>query len=151
MDLSIAIDDPLKPELTALLHASHALMQSLFPAESNHYLEVEQLTGPDIQFFSARLGDQAVGCGALALKDGYGEVKSMFVDPAARGAGAGAALLQAIEAEARRCGLAALKLETGDSLDAAHRLYQRAGFTFCGAFGDYEEGPHSVFMEKALG
>ena len=91
MTLTVAVDDPLKPELTALLHASHDLMQSLFPAESNHYLEVGALTAPDIRFFSARTGDKAVGCCALKLTNGYGEVKSMFVDPATRGSGAGGA------------------------------------------------------------
>jgi putative acetyltransferase len=56
-----------------------------------------------------------------------------------------------LEAEARGLGLGALKLETGDDLYPAHRLYRRHGFTDCGPFGDYAEGPHSVFMEKRLG
>ena len=43
-----------------------------------------------------------------------------------------------------------LKLETGSLLHAAHRMYERAGFTYCGPFGDYEDGEFSVFMEKAL-
>ncbi|MEL6793709.1 MAG: GNAT family N-acetyltransferase [Pseudomonadota bacterium] len=150
MTLIVARDDPMKPELTALLHASHALMQSLFPAESNHYLEVEALTAPDIRFFSARLNDTAIGCSALKLADGYGEVKSMFVDPAARGAGAGAALLTAIEAAARTDALSLLRLETGSKLEAAHRLYARAGFAERGPFGAYADDPNSLFMEKVL-
>jgi len=77
-------------------------------------------------------------------------VKSMFVDPIARGSGTGAALMAALEAAARAEGLAVMRLETGDDLYPAHRLYQRHGFTRCGPFGDYDEGPHSVFMEKRL-
>ena len=38
-------------------------------------------------------GDQMVGTGALAVKDGYGELKSMFVDPEARGKGVGEAIV----------------------------------------------------------
>lgn len=150
MTLEIAAADPRAPEITALLRASHALMQSLFPAESNHYLSIDALAAPDIRFFAARKGGAALGCAALALKDGYGEVKSMFVSPDARGGGVGEALLNAVEAAAGDAGLAVLRLETGDALHAAHRLYQRAGFTFRGPFGDYEDGPHSIFMEKPL-
>ena len=126
-------------------------MQSLFPAESNHYLSIDALTGADIRFFSARVDGAAVGCAALALKDGYGEVKSMFVAPEARSGGVGERLLAKVENAALDAGLSILRLETGDSLRAAHRLYERAGFVFCGPFGDYEDGPHSVFMEKSLG
>ncbi len=148
--LVIATDDPRAPDATALLQASHALMQSLFPAESNHYLSIDALRGPEIRFFTARLDGAAVGCAALALKDGYGEVKSMFVAEAARGTGAGAALLAKLEEVARGAALPLLRLETGDKLHAAHRLYERAGFARRGPFGDYPDGPHSLFMEKAL-
>lgn len=150
MTLAVGPADPRDPAAMALLRASHALMEDLFPPETNHYLDIDQLAAPHIRFFAARLGERVVGTGALALIDGYGEVKSMFVAPEARGAGAGAAILARIEAEARAAGLPWLKLETGDLLDAAHRMYLRAGFAFCGPFGAYAAGPHSVFMEKRL-
>ena len=111
---------------------------------------MDELAQPHIDFWVAEAGAQPLGCVALARLDGYGEVKSMFVDPAARGTGVGGALLQVLEARARAIGLPVLRLETGDDLHAAHRLYRRHGFTECGPFGDYEEGPHSVFMEKRL-
>lgn len=145
----VARADPRSPEGRALLAASHALMQSLYPPEDNHYLSVDELAAPHVAFWIARDPDP-LGCVALAALDGYGEVKSMFVDPAARGRGAGAALLAALESEARAQGLPRLLLETGDTLDAAHRLYARQGFSVRGPFGAYREGPHSVFMEKPL-
>ena len=76
--------------------------------------------------------------------------KSMFTLEAARGQGVGAALLRQLEDTAREHGLTSLKLETGDTLHAAHRLYERNGFTFCGPFGDYKDIPESLFMVKSL-
>ena len=143
--------NPLDPEPRALLEASHALMQSLFPADSNHYLEVEALAAPDITFLIAEIDGKPLGCAALARKPGYGELKSMFVAQSARGKGIAAALLREIERIAQAEGIPILRLETGDLLTAAHRLYERHGFKRCAAFGDYPaDGPHSVYMEKTL-
>ncbi|MGR3491120.1 MAG: GNAT family N-acetyltransferase [Shimia sp.] len=125
-------------------------MLSLFPREHCHFLDIDALCGGDIVFLTALEGDRVIGTGALALREGYGELKSMFTDPAARGKGAAAAIIRALEDEARARGLAWLRLETGGGLDAAHRLYVREGFAVCGPFGEYEESPHSVFMEKRL-
>lgn len=142
--------DPREPDATALLQASHALQASLYPPEHIFALSIDDLCAPDISFFIARRDGAATGCAALAGKSGYGEIKSMFVDPEARGSGTGAALMQSLEAHARIQGLPILRLETGDDLHAAQRLYERHGFRVCGPFGDYVEGPHSVFMEKPL-
>lgn len=142
--------DPRSEEGRALLGASHAYLASLYPPEDNYFLSVDELAQPHIDFWIAEVEGQPRGCIALARLGDYGEVKSMFVDPAARGSGVGAALLTTLEDRARATGLPLLRLETGDDLYPAHRLYRRHGFTDCGPFGDYEEGPHSVFMEKRL-
>lgn len=141
--------DPL--EARALLEASHAMMLDLFTPDSNHFLSLDALAAPDIAFFVARAEGRTVGCGALAIRDGYGEIKSMFVDPEARGAGVAAGLMDRLEAEALTLGLPLLRLETGNLLEAAQALYRRHGFAVRGPFGDYSEHPHSVFMEKRLG
>ncbi|WP_172300216.1 GNAT family N-acetyltransferase [Pseudoruegeria sp. HB172150] len=150
MSLTVTPGDPRDPAATALLQASHTLMQELFPPEDNHYLSIDALCGPGIRFFTATRDGRTLGCAALALRDDYGEIKSMFVAPEARGTGAADALMQALEAEARANTLPLLRLETGDSLHAAHRLYARHGFTECGPFGDYAPGGSSLFMEKPL-
>jgi len=142
--------DPREAQITALLEASHALMKSLFPAEDNHFLSIEALCTPDIHFFAAREDDQVLGTGALVLKGDYGEIKSMFTAPDARGKGIAAALLRQLEDEARALGLSRLKLETGSLLHAAHRLYKRAGFSRCTVFGEYHDNDTSIFMEKSL-
>lgn len=142
--------DPRDPPVTALLEASHALMESLFPPEDNHYLSIDALCVPNVQFFVAREGGTVLGCGALKNQGDYGEIKSMFTAEAARGKGAASAILDKIEAEARDRGLPALKLETGNLLHAAHKLYARHGFTPSGPFGSYTVNETSVFMEKLL-
>jgi putative acetyltransferase len=146
----IAREDPGGPEARALLEASHRMMVELFDPDSNHFLGIDALRAPEISFFVARLDGRAVGCGALARRAGYGEVKSMFVDPGTRRAGVAAALMARLEAEARAAGLEWMKLETGNLLHAAHALYGRCGFAVCGPFGEYEAHPQSVFMEKRL-
>jgi len=147
---TVTLSDPMDPQAFALLQASHALMQALFPPEDNFALDPNALTGPDIRFFTARDGDRVLGTAALALRDGYGEVKSLFVDQDARGKGVGEALLRRLETEARRLGLACLRLETGRPLQAAHRLYLQNGFHSRGSFGAYTDSPASIFMEKPL-
>ena len=151
MAIEIRIADPAEPGCLALLEDSHALMRAMFPAESNHFLSVEALQGPEVVFLAAEEGGAILGCGALALKGNWAEVKSMFTAPEARGAGVAALILAQLEAEARTHGLAHLRLETGVTLDAARRLYARAGFEERGPFEGYEADPLSVFMEKRLG
>lgn len=142
--------DPLAPGPRAILEASHALMREMFEPEENYFLDFEALRGDDVRFFAAREGDVTLGTGALALKDGYGEVKSMFTADAARGRGVAAAILRALEDEARSLELPLLRLETAEALDAAVRLYERTGFVRRGIFGDYRPNATSVFMEKPL-
>ena len=141
---------PTDPGPAALLAEAQRLQAEIFPPEHNHALPTEALLAPEVRFLQAREGDILLGVGAVVLKDGYGEVKSMFTAPAARGKGVAAALLRALEDIARDEGAAMLKLETGDELEAACRLYERHGFRRCGAFGAYVEDGSSVFMEKPL-
>lgn len=149
--IEVVPGDPGDPGASALLAQSHALMQRLFPAESNHYLEIADLQADHIVFLVAREGERTLGTGALSLRDGHAEVKSMFVDPDARGRGIAALILKRIEQEARARGVLELKLETGALLAEAHRLYARHGFHECGAFGDYPaDDPNSLFMAKRL-
>ena len=117
--------------------------------ESCHFLDLGRARGRQHPPCSPRVrAKTSLGTGALAIKDGYGEVKSMFTLEAARGKGVAAALLRQIEDYSARTYLTALKLETGDTLHAAHRLYERNGFTFCGPFGDYVKPPKACSWKK---
>ncbi|TCL00521.1 putative acetyltransferase [Shimia isoporae] len=149
-DIRVVPGNPRDPQATRLLQASHALMQSLFSAEDNHFLSIDELCVDTIRFFVAKEGETTLGCAALANKGDYGEIKSMFVDPNARGKGIAHKLMHTLDQEARTQGLTVLKLETGDTLTQAHSLYHAHGFTDCGPFGDYEESDASIFMTKTL-
>lgn len=59
----------------------------------------------------------------------------LCVSPALRGQGVGTALLDAIAAEARRRGFAAIRLDVVDSNTRARALYERRGFTLARTAG----------------
>ncbi|MEM8824186.1 MAG: GNAT family N-acetyltransferase [Pseudomonadota bacterium] len=144
----VAPANPRDPGCAALLAQSHALMEAMFNPGECHYLDIDALTGPEIRFVAASDGDAVLGTGALALRDDYAEVKSMFTAPEARGRGVADAILRHLIDLATCEGRPLLRLETGVGLDAAHRLYARHGFTPCGPFGTYEAGPASLFFER---
>ncbi len=134
-----------------LLAALDAYLESLYPPESNHILDIETLCAPNIRFFVARRRGEAVGCGALRIDSaGYGEVKRMFVRPEARGRKLGRAILMRIEGQASREGLKWVRLETGIHQVEALALYRRVGYAERGPFGEYASDPLSHFMEKRI-
>lgn len=151
--MRIEVDDLTRPAVLALLQEHLDDMHSLSPRESVHALDVEKLRDSSITFWTAWEGDMLLGCGALkTLDDRHGEIKSMRTPAAARGRGAGRALLQHILAEATSRGYTRLSLETGSlpAFEPAHRLYESAGFTRSGPFGEYRADRHSVFMTLEL-
>jgi len=150
-DVKIGIERPDQPEVVALLAASDRYTAALYPAESNHMLDVADLLLPEVTFVVARLAGKALGCASLVNKSGqYAEIKRMYVDEAARGSGLGKALMAALNEQAAASGVAYLRLETGIHQPEAIALYHRDGFTDIRPFGDYEPDPLSIFMEKRL-
>ncbi|MGH7368189.1 MAG: GNAT family N-acetyltransferase [Candidatus Rokuibacteriota bacterium] len=150
-DVTLAVESPRQADVEALLAALDSYQGALYPAESNHFLDVAALAAPNVRFFVARRGGQALGCGALRIDAaGYGELKRLFVRPEARGLRLGRRLLDRIEEEARRERLGCLRLETGIHQAEALGLYRAAGYAERGAFGEYKPDPLSVFMEKSL-
>jgi GNAT superfamily N-acetyltransferase len=74
----------------------------------------------------------------------------MYVAPEARGAGVGRTVLEALEKWAVDLGFDTLRLETGDRLLDAIRLYERAGYLRCPCWGPYLTDPKSVCYLKRL-
>jgi putative acetyltransferase len=151
MDIRIAPERADTPEALALLEAGDAYAAALYPAESNHMIDASTLMQPHIAFFVARVDGMAAATGAAARYDGYGEIKRMYVMPQYRGLGLGKRMLEHVCAHMRAQGLPFARLETGVISVEARTLYERAGFTLIGPFGDYRPDPNSVFYELALG
>jgi putative acetyltransferase len=149
--MHISIENPDQPDIHALLSASDLYMAALYPAESNHLLDVKSLQAPEVTFIAARLNGKAVGCGAIVRSaQGWAEIKRMFVSPEARGRSLGKLLLQELETIAAASGVRLLRLETGIRQPEALALYRSAGFAEIGPFGSYRPDPLSLFMEKSL-
>lgn len=140
------------PDLTALITQLDAFQESLYPAESNHLVDLSQLQAESVIVLLIRDdSQQAVGCGAIVLDDdGFGEMKRVFIDPNHRGQMLGERLLEALESEARRRDCHTVRLETGIYQQAAVRLYTRSGYQTRSPFAPYQEDPLSLFMEKLL-
>jgi putative acetyltransferase len=149
--LTIRQEPPDQPDVIRLIAALDAQMTALYPAESNHLLDVAALSDPAVSFLVVRDDRAAIGCGAI-LRDprGWGEIKRMYVRPDQRGRGIGRRVLAELEKLARDARWQLLRLETGIHNAEALALYRRAGFIERGAFGGYAADPLSVFMEKRV-
>ena len=151
MPVTIAIETPLQDEVRQLIAELNTYLLSLFPPEVCSHLTVEQMSQPETTVFIARDGGAAMACGALrGHGNGIGEVKRMYTRPSHQGRRIGGQIVEAIEALARSEGLTQLVLETGLGLDAAWRVYERAGFERCGPVLHYPDIPSSAFYQKAL-
>ena len=138
------------PEFLPLHEAREAYAAALYPAESNHLLELSAMCQPQMNFFGAWAGVDVAGCGGFWEHADYVEIKSMWVAPAARGQKIGQQLLDVIERGALAKGFALARLETGIHQPEALSLYRKNGYRDIGPFGAYKLDPLSVFMEKPL-
>ncbi|MTV38022.1 GNAT family N-acetyltransferase [Duganella radicis] len=149
--MPITFETPDQPEVHTLIAELDTYLLQLYPPESVYALDVQTLLQPNIRFAVARdAHGAAVGCGAIVLGEEYGEIKRMYVRPAARGAGTARQLMDLLEHTARNAGCPQLVLETGPDNPEALALYMRHGFERCGPYGDYPDDPLSVFMQKKL-
>jgi putative acetyltransferase len=155
MDIAVAAETPLQDDVRAMVADLNAAMIPLTPREFQFQLTVEQMADPSVTTLVAR-DESGRHVGMASLKDhggGLGEVKRMFTLPQVRGKRVGSQLLERIERLARGRGLKRLVLETGEApgFEAAYRVYERGGFTVCGAVLDYPDSGFSRFYEKKIG
>jgi putative acetyltransferase len=137
-------------DFTLMLQASDNVMASLYPAESNHMLDVETLRQPQMHFFGAYVNDVACGCGGFWAHEDYVEIKRVWIDLSSRGMGLSKKIMIALEDAARSAGFKTARLETGIFQPEAISLYRAIGYIERGPFGDYVSNPLSIFMEKVL-
>lgn len=148
--MRIELESPRQQEIEEMFRQSNALMEKLYPAESNHMLSTDELARDNVKFLICRLENRAVGCGSVVVNQDYCEIKRMFVLPECRGMQIGKKILAALESEAKKTGHRCIRLETGTLQPEAIGLYRRSGFVEIPAFGDYRPDPLSLFMEKRL-
>jgi putative acetyltransferase len=147
--MQIAFETPDQPDVHALIAELDAYLYSLYPAENVYALDVASLLQPNVLFAVARdSAGAALGCGAVVVTPAYGEIKRMYVRPAARGQGLARRLIDTLEEKAAQHGCRTFMLETGPTQPEALALYERMGYKHRGAFGDYPDDPLSVFMQK---
>lgn len=107
------------------------------------------LRAPQGAFLVAWDGEEPVGCGALRrLEPHRYEVKHLYVAPAGRGKGTGAALLAALEARAVELGATEVVLDTNSALKAANGLYTSRGYASVPAYNDNPNA--NVWLRRAV-
>ena len=149
--MHIALESVDQPDVIALIDALDAYQGALYPPESNYHLSVAELKQPNVLFSVVRDDSgAALGCGAVVLLGGYGELKRMYVKPAQRGSGIAKAIIKFLEHEAALRDCTILRLETGIHQAEALGLYERAGYARRARYGDYPDDPLSIFMEKKI-
>jgi putative acetyltransferase len=110
----------------------------------------EEYGPPGGAFFLAEENDVRLGCiGLRRISDTIGEIKRLYVRPAARGRGAGRLLAEGIVAAAQRLGYARLRLDTLPDMKEAQALYATLGFEAIAAYR-FNPVPGTVFLELSL-
>lgn len=139
MPITIAPEDPASDTAQSLLQAYFADRAITFigGAYTPKPADPATLRAPQGAFLVAWRGDEPVGCGALRMLAPHRfEVKHLYVDPAGRGQGTGAALLAALEARAVELGATEVVLDTNSALEAANGLYTSRGYASVAPYND---------------
>ncbi|MFZ6767386.1 GNAT family N-acetyltransferase [Undibacterium sp. Di26W] len=148
--------DPASDAAGRLIALSDAYMAALYPAESNHLESVTALAQDNVMFFGCHIDEELAACGAVKIlfdddaQLSYGEIKRLFVPDEFRGKGLSKLIMRALEDYLLAHDIRVARLETGIKQPEALGLYFRLGYAERAAFGDYEEDPLSIFMEKNL-
>ena len=151
--MDIKIDDLKDGKVVSLLESHLNKMYEYSPPESVHALDHEKLRDPSVTFWSASIGGEIAGCGALKeLSTDEAEIKSMKTNDLFLRKGVASNLLEEIIVAAKVRGYKTISLETGthEAFTPAIKMYKKHGFKECEPFGDYTRDPHSCFFSKKL-
>jgi ribosomal protein S18 acetylase RimI-like enzyme len=127
-------EDPESPAAKACLRAYFALLAERIPGIDPAHVpdpdpEADAFRPPGGTFLIARDGETVLGCVSLKPVDAtLGEVKRLWVAPAARGRGLARRLMAEVEAFARAAGMTDLRLDTNCALTEALALYRSLGW-----------------------
>ena len=128
-------DFPRIAELTVGVYLGEGLASAAYAPE---LADVEGRAAKAQLLVARAEAGRVVGAVALVLAGDFGNVtesddeaafRMLVVDPAARGRGIGELLVAACLDRARAAGKRRMVLSTDDRMTAAHRLYERLGFS----------------------
>ncbi|MFG2104975.1 GNAT family N-acetyltransferase [Micromonospora echinaurantiaca] len=108
----------------------------------------DDLVPPAGLFLVARADGSPAGCAGLRLLPGWAELTRLYVRPAYRGRGGGAALLADVERRARAAGVDRIRLDTRSDLVEARALYARHGYVEIPPYSADQYAEH--WFEKLL-
>ncbi|MEV4465579.1 GNAT family N-acetyltransferase [Micromonospora echinofusca] len=148
---------PDRPEATALLEAYFEEMVRRYHGRTARPGEVaaamaedpsDDLAAPTGILLVAYRDGAPAGCAGLRLRPHWAELTRVYVRPAHRGHGGGAALLAATASRARAAGADRIRLDTRGDLVEARALYARHGYREIPAYNDGVYAEH--WFEKVL-
>lgn len=151
--IEISEVDPEDSQIKACMEIYYAEIAAIFetgfdPANASPP-DAEDMRPPNGIFLMAKSDALPVGCVAMkGERDAVGEIRRMWVSPAARGLGLARQLMQEIESRARTMGIAKLRLDTSGKLIAARRLYESSGWREIERYNDNIYADY--FFEKIL-
>jgi GNAT superfamily N-acetyltransferase len=145
---SVALDAPESLELIEAVQQEYVVR---YGGRDITELAVAEFAPPQGIFVIGRDAGQPVACGGVRLVGpSVGELKRMYVVPAARRRGIARALLDHLEGEARTLGATRLRLETGLHQPEALSLYASAGYAEAEPFGHYAGARLARHLAKNL-
>jgi GNAT superfamily N-acetyltransferase len=118
-------------------------------------LTLDKFLPPHGRLLLSEVEGQVVGLACMKrIREGIGEIKRMYVQPAFRRRGIGRALVEALIAEARGIGYPRMRLDSTRFMKAAHSLYRSVGFQEIEPYPESEIPEafrqHWIFMELQL-
>lgn len=124
-------------------------------AEGGYDVMDDRIGAGELATWVALVDGRPVGCLSLCRPgpdqpDGTAELKKLFVDPAARGAGVATTLLAAADEAARARGLGRLVLHTGVRQPDAVRLYVALGWRPVAPFAPWERDALALCFARTL-
>jgi DNA-binding MarR family transcriptional regulator/N-acetylglutamate synthase-like GNAT family acetyltransferase len=149
--ISVALVDGAAEDARGCLDAYAADLDTRFPEgfDKTDLVRPEEVTGKAGAFFVAYEEGRPVGCGALrTLEPGVGEIRHVWVHPAARRLGLARRILTELERAAVAHGLAVVRLDTHAVLTEAQAMYRACGYTEIPAYVDHVYADH--WFEKRL-
>jgi len=152
----VAGADPESPDSVALIAELDETLRAITGDSGRTQFAASDARGDGGRFALARDAQgRALGCGALrpmgepgVTSSEVAEIKRMYARPGTKGIGS--AVLAWLEAEARRIGYRALRLETRLVNTRAVQFYLAHGYRRIENFGRYAGNPAAACFEKTL-